>query len=695
MKLKQKFALTLMMSLFCVMGFAQKSITGTVVDTSGEPVIGASVVAGKGNGTVTDFDGKFTLKVDENATIKVSYIGYETQTLPVAGKTEFNIILKEDATTLDDVVVIGYGSVKKRNLTAAVAKMDDKGIKDRPLARAEQALQGQLAGVTVRTINAEPGADQTIRVRGAASVNASSDPLYVVDGVPMDNISSINPSDIQSIEVLKDAASAAIYGSRGSNGVVIVSTKRGKSGKPTVTFDGSFGWQTAEKKLDIMSATEWMEFKMRWIDQNYLNNAASKGITNASIKDDNETRMKNMGGSMAAPNYNYINDDRWFQYLSPEIQAAHTYDANAGQLDLLDWQDYAYRKGIIQSYNVNVTGGTENLSYLISGGYMQQEGLVKGTDYQRFTLRANVESKINKYITVGLSLAPSYIINKGAGSANGKDSKIHHILTAAPVSEAGVGYQINAQPNNKYNWAGSVSAPVYALETNINQKHRARFLGNGFLRITPIEDLKIELSGATTYDDIDAQTYNFTSANANWAQGEGMQSSGGHTTQRIWTTLLQALVNYDHEFGKHGVSLMAGASREERNIGFKTNQTYKAPFANDAITGTFNGNLVTPNANTVQELTPNNLASVFGRAQYNYDERYMLSASLRYDGGSVFGGDNKWGVFPAVSAGWMVSSEPFWKNLNMNWFNTFKLRASLYSCLCYVDSCELCRCSRL
>ena len=196
------------------------------------------------------------------------------------------------------------------------------------------------------------------------------------------------------------------------------------------------------------------------------------------------------------------------------------------------------------------------------------------------------------------------------------------------------------------------------------------------MRVTPIEDLRIELSGAASYDDIDGQTYNYTSANANWAQGEGMQSSGGHTTQRIWTTLLQALVNYDHEFGKHGVSLMAGASREERNVGFKTNQTYKAPFANDAITGTFNGNLVTPNANTVQELTPNNLASFFGRAQYNFDERYMLSASLRYDGGSVFGGDNKWGVFPAVSAGWMVSSEKFWKNWNINWLNTFKIRAS-------------------
>jgi len=675
MELKlRKISLTLVMSLFAVMAFSQKTITGTVVDTTGEPVIGASVVAEKGVGAVTDYEGKFSLKVDEKAILKVSYIGYETQNVPVAGKTELTITLKEDATTLDDVVVIGYGSVKKRNLTSAVAKMDDKGIKDRPLARAEQALQGQLAGVTVRTETGEPGADQKIRVRGAASVNASSDPLYVVDGVPMTTISSINPSDIQSIEVLKDAASAAIYGSRGSNGVVIVTTKRGKSGKPTVTFDGSFGWQTAEKKLDVMTATEWMEFKMRWVDQNYLRQAASKNVTDASIKDDTATRLQKLG--LTAINYNFVNDDRWFQYLSPEIQAAHTYNANAGQLDLLDWQDYGFRNALIQNYNVNVTGGTENLSYLVSGGYMKQEGLVRGTDYQRFTLRANVESKINKYLTVGLNLAPTYIISNGSGSANGKDSRIHHILSACPVSEAGMGYQINAQPNPRYSWANSVSAPVFALETNINRSNRVRFLGNAFLRITPIEDLKIELSGATNYYDVDAQTYNYTAANANWAQGEGSQSSGGHTTQRTWTTLLQALVNYDKEFGKHALSLMAGASREETNIGFKTSQTYKQPFANDAITGSFNGNLVTPNANTVTESTPNNLVSAFGRVQYNYDERYMLSASLRYDGGSVFGSDKKWGVFPAVSAGWMVSSEPFWKKLNIKWLNTLKLRAS-------------------
>ena len=677
MKLRlRRISLTVVMSLFAVMAFAQKTVMGTVVDVSGEPVIGASVQAGKGTGVITDYDGKFTLKVDENATLKISYVGYVTQTVSVAGKTEINVTLVEDATTLEDVVVIGYGSVKKRNLTAAVAKMDDKGIKDRPLARAEQALQGQLAGVTVRTENAEPGADPKIRIRGAASVNASSDPLYVVDGVPMNTISSLNPADIQSIEVLKDAASAAIYGSRGSNGVVIVTTKRGKSGKATVTFDGSFGWQSAEKKLEIMDSRQWMEFKMRWNDQNYLNQAASKGVTNASIKDDNETRMKNIGGSMASPNYQIINDDRWFQYLSSDIQAAHTYNANAGNLDLLDWQDYAFRSGLIQNYNVNVTGGTDNLSYLVSGGYMKQEGLVKGTDYQRFTLRANIESKINKYISVGLNLAPTYIVANNSGTANGKDSKIHHILSAVPVSDAGVGYQINAQPNNRYWWAGSVSAPVYALETNINKSNRVRVLSNAFLRITPIDGLRVELSGAVNYYDVDGNTYNFTSANANWAQGEGMQSSGGHSTERVWNTLIQGLINYDKEFGKHNVSLMAGASREETSVGFKTSQTYKAPFANDAITGSFDGNLVTPNANTVTEQTPNKLVSVFGRAQYNFDERYMISASLRWDGGSVFGGDNKWGVFPAVSAGWMISSEPFWKSLNINWLNTLKLRAS-------------------
>lgn len=656
-----------------------KNVKGQVFDTKGESVIGASVlVKGTTNGTITDMDGNFILSnVSDDAILQVSFVGYVTQDVPVAGKSEIKVTLSEDTETLDEVVVIGYGSVKKSTLTGAVSKMNSNSIKDRPMARAESALQGQLAGVTVRTTTGEPGADLQIRVRGAASVNANSDPLYVVDGVPMTTLSGLNPSDIASIEVLKDAASSAIYGSRGSNGVVIVSTKKGKDGKAKVSFNASFGFQTLEKKLDVLSATEWMEFRTRWNDANYLALAKDKGITGASIKDDSATRLANLGieaGSAKA--FEVVNDDRWFNYLSQDMRDSHTYTYNPEELSLLDWQDEFFRNGIVQDYSLNVSGGTDNTSYLFSGGYMNQEGIVTGTDYERFSFRANVESKINNYVNMGINLAPTYIVTNGSGRANGKDAQVHKALAATPVSEPGVGYMVNVEPNNLYDWAGSTSSPSYVMNTNINQKRMLRMTGNAFVRITPIKDLRIELSAAANYYDLDGNTYDFTSTTSKWDQGEGQNSSGGHTTARQWTTLLQAVANYDHNFGDHGLSLMAGFSSERSNLGFETEQTFKYPFPNDAITGSFDGSKVSANKNTVSELTPNKLLSAFGRVQYNYAEKYMISASLRYDGGSVFGSNNKWGMFPAVSGGWLVSNEKFFSDWAPEWWNTLKLRAS-------------------
>lgn len=656
-----------------------KNVKGQVFDTKGESVIGASVlVKGTTNGTITDMDGNFILSnVSDDAILQVSFVGYVTQDVPVAGKSEIKVTLSEDTETLDEVVVIGYGSVKKSTLTGAVSKMNSNSIKDRPMARAESALQGQLAGVTVRTTTGEPGADLQIRVRGAASVNANSDPLYVVDGVPMTTLSGLNPSDIASIEVLKDAASSAIYGSRGSNGVVIVSTKKGKDGKAKVSFNASFGFQTLEKKLDVLSATEWMEFRTRWNDANYLALAKDKGITGASIKDDSATRLANLGieaGSAKA--FEVVNDDRWFNYLSQDMRDSHTYTYNPEELSLLDWQDEFFRNGIVQDYSLNVSGGTDNTSYLFSGGYMNQEGIVTGTDYERFSFRANVESKINNYVSMGINLAPTYIVTNGSGRANGKDAQVHKALAATPVSELGVGYMVNVEPNNLYDWAGSTSSPSYVMNTNINQKRMLRMTGNAFVRITPIKDLRIELSAAANYYDLDGNTYDFTSTTSKWDQGEGQNSSGGHTTARQWTTLLQAVANYDHNFGDHGLSLMAGFSSERSNLGFETEQTFKYPFPNDAITGSFDGSKVSANKNTVSELTPNKLLSAFGRVQYNYAEKYMISASLRYDGGSVFGSNNKWGMFPAVSGGWLVSNEKFFSDWAPEWWNTLKLRAS-------------------
>ena len=584
MKISQKRMCLLMLLLvsFHLNILAQeKTITGTVFDKAGETVIGASIlVKGTVNGIITDVDGGFTLNnVPDDAILQISFVGYKPQNVAVKGQSHLKIILEEDTEVLDEVVVIGYGSVRKSSLTGAVAKMDKKGIQDRPLARPETALQGQLAGVTVRTTNGEPGADMQIRVRGAASVNANSDPLYVVDGVPLNTLSGINPADIASIEVLKDAASSAIYGSRGSNGVVIVTTQKGNVGKPKVSFNASVGFQTLEKKIDLLSAAEWMEFRTKWNDANYLATAQKKGIANASVRDDNATRLANVGIKAGTDDsYLYILDNRWFNYLSEDMKASHTYTTTPEKLSLLDWQDEVYRLAVIQDYSLSVSGATDNVNYLFSGGYLSQEGLATGTDYERFSFRANVESKINKYFSIGMNLAPTYIVTNGSGRANGKDSQAHKTLSSCPVSEPGVGYMTYVQPNDRYGWADTTSSPSYILNTDINQNRTLRMVGNAFLRITPFQDFRIELSAAANYYDVDGNKYSFSSSGKSWAKGEGQSSSGSHSTSRIWSTLLQAVANYDHTFGKHGVSAMLGFSSEQSSLGYKTEQGFKGPF---------------------------------------------------------------------------------------------------------------------
>jgi TonB-linked SusC/RagA family outer membrane protein len=659
-----------------------KGITGKVTDEKGEPIIGASVIE-KGsatNGTVTDMDGNFSLNVSQGATLTVSYIGYLSQEVRIENQSVIQVILEEDTKLLDEIVVIGYGSVKKSNLTGAVSKIGNRQIENRPLARAEAALQGQLAGVVVQTVSGEPGTDMQIRVRGAASVNANSDPLYVVDGVPMTTLAGLNPSDIASIEVLKDAASSAIYGSRGSNGVVIVTTQKGSAGKVQVSFNATYGIQSIEKKLDIMTAEEWIMFNIKTIDARYLRDAKNRGVTNAGIKDPTEVRLRNLGLSTNPSEYGdsyyeYILDPRWFNYVGEDIRAAHTYESNNETLCLLDWQDEFYREAVVKETNLNVSGGNDNVKYVFSAGLYNQDGIAVGTNYNRYSFRSNIESKFNKYISAGLLLAPTYIRRDGAGLVNGKDTRAHHVLSSTPVSEYGVGYDANVEPNVKYRWAGNTPNPI-AYMNNIRHDDMVRIMGNTFLRITPIDELKIELSGSANYYDLDGQAYTFSSNGPSWPQGEGANSSGGHNTERRWNTLLQALMNYDKTLGYHTISLMAGYSQEQSSVGFITNQTFNKPFPNDAINYSFNGNNVAIGTDVVTQLTPNRLVSIFGRLQYDYKEKYLFSGSLRRDGGSVFGRKNKWGLFPAVSMGWNISKEAFFEQLDLKWWNMLKLRAS-------------------
>lgn len=665
--------------LFSGSAYAQTVVgKGQVVDANGIPVIGASVieVGSTTNGVITDIDGNFSITVPASAQIEISCIGYVTQV--VAPAENLLIVLQEDNTLLEETVVIGYGSVKKSDLTSAVASMDNSAIKDRSMARAEQALQGQLAGVTVNITNAEPGADPQIRVRGAASINAGSDPLYVIDGVPQDNMQGINPNDIESIEVLKDAASAAIYGSRGSNGVVIVTTRQGKKGAPQVSFSASYGLATLERKVDVLDSVEWMEHYIKYADSNYL-----RLYPDGNISDDNATRLANVG--QTSPTYSGQNvvvlDDRWFNYVSQDLRDSHTYTKTDEGLSLLDWQDYMYQPAGTQNYNIGVSGATDNVKYLYSLGYLDQNGLFPASNYKRINLRTNLETKINDVITIGLNLAPTYIINTGSGRANGKDSQGHRVLSSAPVSEEGVGYDVAYQPNLKYDWAGTSAYPKQYSEMIAPRNNRFIFQGNAFLRITPFDGFQIEGMAAATYTSSNTHSFtNNTIINGNWLNyDEGEQSTATYDTDWTLNTLAQVVANYNKTFGEHYLDIMLGASAEIESIGFGTEQDFKN-LANDTITGNFNGSSTTTtptvSKSSVQEKTQSRLASFFGRASYNYGDRYMISASLRYDGFSRFGSKNKWGFFPAVSGGWMVSNEKFFKNWDLNWWDSFKIRAS-------------------
>ena len=653
-----------------VSAFAQTT-SGKVIDTNGEPVIGAAVmVPGTTNGVTTDIDGNFSLRVAPGTRLEVSCIGYVTQTVVAAAN--MNIVLSEDTEMLEETIVIGYGSVKRSDLTAAVSKMDDSSIADRPMARAEQALQGQLAGVTVQTTNNEPGADPQIRVRGAASLSAGSDPLYIIDGVPNNTLQGVNPNDIASIEVLKDAASAAIYGSRGSNGVILVTTKTGQQGAPKVSFNASYGLATMERKMDVLKSVEFMEFRLRYIDTQYARDYGG------SASDSNAERIAKGVPSNSAT---YLFDDRWLQYLSPATQAAHNYDKTKGELALLDWQDYVYSPAGTQNYNVSVSGASASTKYLFSLGYMDQDGLGSVINYKRVSARANIESKLNDWVTVGLNLAPSFIIHRGAGSENGKDKLGTHVLNSTPLSEPETGYQIFYNPYDKYFWGSSnvVYKQYYIDRAAVDRGLRLQ--GTTFIRVTPFKDLSITGTASANYTTNDTNQFsNETNVKGNWlTSAEGVKSSASHSTSWSLSSLLQVVANYNHSFDKHYVDLMAGASVENSNIGWSTSQSFNN-LANDTITGTFSGNNTTTTptvkGSSYSQRTPTKLYSAFARAQYNYDSRYLLSASIRRDGYSRFGANSKWGWFPSASAGWVISNEPFFKHADLGWWNTLKFRAS-------------------
>ena len=654
-KFRQKLFLPLLLMLLptaFVWAQPAATISGVVTDyATGKPLEGATVVVqGSGNGTATKSDGSYSITVSkENSVLRFSFLGYITKDIPVKNRnTTVNVQLVTNQKSLNEVVVVGYGSQRKIDVTGAVAQLDASKFEERPISQIAQAMQGQMAGVQVRTTTGSPGAALEIKVRGTASVNAGFEPLYVVDGVPVDNLVDINPTDIATINVLKDAASTAIYGSRATNGVVLITTKKGQSGKTKFNFSSYYGIQQLANKMDLLSGPEWIDMYEQVQDSNYVRRGLQSGLT-WSPNDPIAIRQANLNTLKSST---YIPDPRW----------AYGTDS----LSYIDWQDAFYRNAPIANYQLSASGGSDKLTYRISGNYLNQDGIAVSTNYKLFSVRANFEGQLTNYLKMGLELAPSYSWSSG-GNVDGKDAQSHHVLAIAPVVEKDAGINSGVAPYGRYYYAGSTQSPVAYQRLTTNDLNRQRLLSDMYLQADIYKGLSFKLSGAWNTDQQNHKTYH---PSIGLGQIPGANSSGTYTTANSQYYLLESLLSYNRSFGDHHINAIALYSTEVTNR-VSTSQSANK-FANDDLT-TLNNATSTITTSSVSE-GKTTLLSYLARAQYDYKHKYLLNASIRRDGSSKFGANVKWGNFPAVGVGWNVAEESFMNSLT--WISQLKLRAT-------------------
>jgi TonB-linked SusC/RagA family outer membrane protein len=640
-------------------------ITGKVVSEKGEGLPGVTVaLKGTTRGVSTGIDGSFTLAVPETAgTLVFSFVGYQSVERPFTAGGTFNVTLKEDTKALEEVVVVGYGTQKRADVTGAIATLNAEKLEERPILRVDQALVGTLAGVQVQQNTGLPGRGFNVQVRGNGSITANNQPLYVIDGFPLEGTSqngngnfatgspldNINPNDIQSIEVLKDAAAAAIYGSRAANGVVLVTTKRGKTGKPQITFNTYAGISQMAKKLDLLSSEEWVERATEIINTNWV-----KSGPNRSADQTNEQRRVALGLAPGAVNTTYMTDDRWAIPGHPGLA-------------YIDWQDEIFRTGKVQNYQVSASGATSNVNYYISGNYTNQEGIVIGVDYKRYSARANMEVQASDKLKFGLNVSPSYSVSRDPG-VEGKDNLTQKFITMVPVAEATAGVYTNYGDNDRYAWAGSSISPVGELQNRQQRTTAFRSLSTVYGEYEFIKGLRGRVS--LNLDNTDSRAKSYI-PNSKLIGGGATGTYSGYRRQAF---VNENTLSYSKVIAeKHDLSVLGGYSYNF----FKT-ETDKLKssggFVNSAVT-TLNGatNITGTGDNGTSE-TQNVLQSYFGRVQYAYDGKYLFTASVRRDGSSRFGADRRWGVFPAGSVGWRISQENFMQGITP--VSDLKLRGS-------------------
>ena len=643
----------------------QKTITGKVTDSKEEPLPGVTVVIkGTITGTITDFDGNYYLNdLPENAILLFSFVGMKPQEVPV-DRSVINVTLEEETIGLEEVIAVGYGAVRKSNVVGSISKISSEALADRPITRVEQALQGQMAGVSVRNTSGAPGSDITIQVRGTASINGESTPLYVVDGVPIDNLSGINPSDIQSIDVLKDAASAAIYGSRGSNGVVLVTTKKGRTGKAVITLNAYRAYSTVERKVDVMDSNEWIAFNKKWYDRQW---------TNTSGQSTDISQAERIAYAENATGKTYDTRD----LLGTIRNTYGIYDPWWGtdNLEVIDWQDELFRTAPTTDIQLNASGATEKINYSISAGVFQQDGIIYGSSYNRYNFRANIEAQITDHIKVGINIAPSYGEQKGI-NVDGKDNAVARSLGFPGLVLPGSGRNAGSDPYKFYDTWGpgpnNLSPYIQATAPDrVSPDVRVNTSINTTINL--LKGLNLVGLAAWNSRSNSERSYTPTWASRIWdrATHPGEFSESRYSTLLSKNLLFQGLLTYNKEWGIHSIDAMLGASQEtydetksyQRETNFPSDKTW-----------VFNKDYGQTTNNNEINYAENALISYFGRVQYALMDRYLLTFSLRRDGSSKFGSENRWGYFPSVSGAWKINQESFASNLS--WLGTAKLRLS-------------------
>ncbi len=619
--------------IFCVsvISAQTKHLTGIISDENGEPIIGASVMLkGTTIGTVTDVDGRFSLNVPEDGILVISYIGYQSQEVPVTGLNTLNVVLQEDTELLDEVVVIGYGSVRRSDLTGAVSSVSMPVVQASGQTNTYGGMTGTVSGVNIIRNNNKPGGTFDINIRGLSSISGTNAPLVVVDGIPVPTVSgtgqtgntsgleTINPDDIEKIDILKDASSTAIYGSRASNGVIIVTTKRGAEGKPRITYSGYGGWRSYTNVPEMMSGDEWVQ----------LARESYRALNNNVYRKDEEI-FTNPSELKAIQDHNYF-----------------------------DWLDAVSNPAFITNHSIQASGGTEMARYLFSGGYYFEDGMVNPQDFTRYTMRSAVDMNISRHIDFGGNLYLTYSTRNTGNSDLALDA-LRHRPTEHPYSLVDGSEQWNFSGSGTFN-------SLIANHHEFNQTKSINLLGNVYLAITPIEGLEFRSSFSPRLQkDLQGQ-FRGTWTRAN--RGTNKPTSNyrkNDYTDFVWDNI----INYQWSRNIHNLNL-TGVYSMQQNVmeglyGLGNTLSFNSLWYN------VQGGQTNSSQSSYSQ---SSLMSYLARANYSLMDKYLFTASFRYDGSSKLAEGNKWGFFPSAAIAWRISEEAFMQNLR--WLSNLKLRLS-------------------